>query len=48
MLEKCPCRYCENRHVGCHGTCNKYKEWALENEKLRKKVAKDKYYRHLG
>ncbi len=33
---KCPCRDCEKRKVGCHGTCPEYKEWAEENDRLRK------------
>lgn len=23
----CPCRDCKERAVGCHGTCQKYKDW---------------------
>lgn len=22
-----PCRYCEERHEGCHGKCEKYISW---------------------
>ena len=22
-----PCRNCEDRHIGCHGTCEKYIDW---------------------
>ena len=32
----CPCRDCEKRNIGCHSKCSLYKEWAKENEKLRK------------
>lgn len=34
----CPCRDCNNRSATCHGTCEKYKEWSVENEKTRDKV----------
>lgn len=37
MIEPCPCRYCENRHVGCHSECNKYQEWAKLNTLEREK-----------
>lgn len=32
-----PCKGCEQRHVGCHSTCNNYKEWQkmLDEEKER-------------
>lgn len=23
----CPCKKCDNRHVGCHGRCANYQEW---------------------
>ena len=23
----CPCYKCEERKVGCHATCERYKEW---------------------
>lgn len=25
--EDCPCCGCQERAVGCHGTCEKYKAW---------------------
>lgn len=27
-----PCRNCADRHVGCHGRCEKYKAWQAEHE----------------
>lgn len=35
-MKECPCRWCETRKVGCHGTCKKYKEWSIEQEKFKK------------
>ena len=32
---KCPCRYCEERHVGCHGDCPRYMEWTGQLKELR-------------
>lgn len=37
-----PCRDCEFRHQGCHGSCEQYKDWQqihaaeLEEERRRK------------
>ena len=44
-----PCRYCEDRTVGCHSTCKKYKDWK-EEDKARKQLIydnknKEKFYR---
>lgn len=42
-----PCKNCENRHLGCHGECNKYitfkRKYAIEKSIIRKK----KYEEHL-
>lgn len=29
------CFGCANRHIGCHGTCEKYKNWKREMDKSR-------------
>ena len=29
---KNPCKDCAERHVGCHGTCESYKDWKAEND----------------
>lgn len=29
------CRYCKERKVGCHCTCERYKKEAKENERIR-------------
>lgn len=34
---KAPCYECENREVGCHATCQEYKEFQAENEEEKKK-----------
>lgn len=39
-----PCKKCKKRFVGCHSTCQKYIEWNVENEKLRKKFIEDNYF----
>lgn len=31
-----PCRGCEDRKVGCHSQCDRYKEFVSENEKLKR------------
>lgn len=27
MSVKNPCKYCKDRYLGCHGKCDKYKEF---------------------
>jgi len=29
-----PCKGCEYRHLRCHATCDKYKAYATERQKL--------------
>lgn len=31
-----PCRGCEDRKIGCHSACERYKEFVSENEKLKR------------
>jgi len=33
----CPCKGCDNRHIACHGNCNKYVNWK-EEYKNRKNI----------
>lgn len=33
-----PCYKCEDRHVGCHSTCEKYKEFCKECAVIRNKI----------
>ena len=39
MVQRNKCMDCEERHVGCHITCESYKAFRLEMEAIRK--AKD-------
>ena len=36
-----PCKGCENRDIGCHGTCNKYKFYYDLNEARKRKKSID-------
>ena len=40
------CKDCVNRKVGCHGTCEKYREWRKNYDKQKKliKSQERKYY----
>ena len=29
-----PCLGCENRHIGCHGKCDSYKEFRAELDRI--------------
>lgn len=33
---KAPCKGCEERQVGCHSKCTKYKQFKQEVDKMRK------------
>ncbi len=26
-MKDAPCRFCEERYPGCHGSCPRYREW---------------------
>ena len=45
-----PCKDCKDRHVGCHGKCEKYLEYKKElqkakrREKIDKKIEDDIWY----
>lgn len=30
-----PCRYCDHRALGCHGTCREYADWKKWLEKAQ-------------
>ena len=38
----CPCRYCADRVVGCHGKCMKYMEWNAKRKKKADAIRKQK------
>ena len=47
----CPCKGCEDRHVGCHASCGKYAEYRVQfdeaaKDKERQRDAKN--FRHDG
>lgn len=50
--EECPCKKCEERSVGCHASCNGYKEFKAKLEELHKIEAeyrlKNSVYHKLG
>ena len=37
MTPKSPCYKCEERSLGCHGSCEIYKNWIAENEDKKSK-----------
>lgn len=36
--EKFPCKNCDKRYVGCHGSCEEYKEAKKKNDKEREEI----------
>lgn len=41
-----PCKGCEDRNVGCHGRCEKYKQWRVKYDKTATEIKKgrQRYY----
>lgn len=37
-----PCKDCPDRHIGCHGKCEKYQEYDAEQKKIREARFNDK------
>lgn len=33
---ECPCRYCEDRHTGCHASCERYAGYDAERKAISK------------
>lgn len=51
FLGKAPCMNCEDRQLGCHSICQKYKDWKENLEKMKrgentKKEFNNVYYPH--
>ncbi len=38
----CPCKDCEERHIGCHSDCSKYIEAKPQTYEVKKAAAKGK------
>jgi len=36
LPQKCPCQGCEDRVIGCHGQCKKYKNWQHQKAMAQK------------
>ena len=49
-MDGAPCKDCKDRHIGCHGKCEKYLEYKKElqkvkyQEKIDKKIEDDIWY----
>lgn len=39
---KVPCRDCKERHVGCHSSCEQYKEYQTKYKEECEKMAQEK------
>ena len=37
MINTAPCKDCKDRHLGCHGECEKYKEFKEYRNKINEK-----------
>jgi hypothetical protein len=45
---KCPCKDCADRLVGCHSTCEKYKEYKQLLSELPKDKREDVYLSYFA
>jgi hypothetical protein len=47
MMNRCPCKDCQERTVGCHSSCQKYIDWYSERNRLveeyKKKHSRNSY-----
>lgn len=41
-INKAPCMGCEDRHVGCHVGCEKFKSWSESKNKVLQEAFKKK------
>ena len=37
-----PCLFCDERHLGCHTECDKYKEFTYDRKVYRESITKQK------
>ena len=42
MIVKCPCKECDERVLGCHGSCERYRKYQKDIKKVHEK---EKHYR---
>lgn len=40
-MEVCPCKNCNERQIGCHASCEKFKAWREEYDKQKAKIDKE-------
>lgn len=40
-----PCKGCDERIIGCHGKCEKYKNFSIKNEIMKRRKSKDEKLR---
>ena len=43
MNEIAPCKDCTERHTGCHGSCDKYKEWSERYHAQQEHLSENRY-----
>lgn len=43
MKIQCKCKGCTKRTVGCHSTCEDYKDFCEQQKKIRERDAKERY-----
>ena len=41
-----PCYNCPDRYVGCHGKCDKYKQFKIKLEEFNEKQKNARFYRN--
>lgn len=49
MSDKC-CKDCKDRYIGCHSDCERYKNFKLNREKVKRERIKEynKFDKYMG
>lgn len=45
---KPPCHYCEDRHIGCHGECERYSEYLAKHTAEKEYIQQQRAKEHPG
>ena len=48
FMKICPCRDCQDRKLGCHSECDKYKDWSEWNQQQRDKLHRQATIANIG
>lgn len=41
-MKSAPCKDCIDRHINCHSSCEKYKNWQIEDKEEKNRIFQEK------